>query len=414
MKLWKSLLPTAVALLVSNAICCFTAQASAPAPSLKPRGAPPATPILVHSERLVAITQDQLAAQLSPYGIKPRNGVVIYRVSYQTQSLDHSSVQASGIVIVPDNKAAVYPWISLQHGTITASSQAPSASPAEGVAEASQGFVTTVADYLGYGDAKGLVHPYIIAEGYQTSLVDMLRATREFAANEKIDLGPFFLKGYSEGGYATLALQKELETRYADEFPITASAPSAGPYVPELVGDILVAEPIVNPVNIPFVVVSYKHWLAHDQLALDQIFQTSPDTLEAAFSGTYTSSQVSQLIPAASSQLFQPDFLADFLADKPQLPLANKLHDLLRSQSLLEGWVPQTPTHFYHCKDDEQIPSEVSHVASRYFESMGGKDIDAILIPSPDPSRPYTHGTCPAIFSPLQWFAQILSARSHR
>ena len=39
-----------------------------------------------------------------------------------------------------------------------------------------------------------------------------------------------FLLGYSEGGYATMALHRELQQFHSDEFTVTASAPMAGPW----------------------------------------------------------------------------------------------------------------------------------------------------------------------------------------
>lgn len=408
MKRWNGLFSIALSLWLPTIACSFPVQTPNENSGEQSETDTQAKPLLVSAEAWLTLSQKQLTARLSPYGISARNGITIYKVSYQTKSLDESPIQASGIVIVPDTKAKVYPWISLQHGTITSVMEAPSATPFEGLVEGSQGFVTVVADYIGYGDARDLPHPYIIEKGYQTSLVDLLRATREWAGEEKVHLGPLFLKGYSEGGYATLALQKELETHYAEEFPITASAPSAGPYDVDLTGRIAVSKSLVSPVNIPFVVLSYNYWLANGSLPLNEIFQPAKTTLEEAFSGAYDSSEVSQLLPENAGELFQAEFRTDFLSAEPTLPAVKKLHALLQSQSLLVGWQPKTPTRFYHCEDDEQIPVDVTRATLEAFQKLGKGTISSAIIPSPDPKNPYRHGTCPAVFSPVQWFGEIL------
>ncbi|MCK7491427.1 MAG: hypothetical protein MZW92_06745 [Comamonadaceae bacterium] len=59
----------------------------------------------------------------------------------------------------------------------------------------------------------------------------MMRALRSWCSTHAINLdGRIFPAGYSEGGYATMAAQREIETLHAGEFAITASAPAAGPY----------------------------------------------------------------------------------------------------------------------------------------------------------------------------------------
>ncbi len=58
---------------------------------------------------------------------------------------------------------------------------------------------------------------------------DMLKATKEFLTNEEVKANnKLFLLGYSEGGYATLALQKYLEDK--GDLSITHSLPGAGAY----------------------------------------------------------------------------------------------------------------------------------------------------------------------------------------
>ncbi len=365
--------------------------------------------VLESATLIASVDQSTLSTKLSAYGITAKNGVKVYRIRYHTQRPDGLNTLASGVVIVPEGTDQSHPWISLQHGTLPAKAEAPSMAPGEGLAEASQGFVVVVADYLGYGDSAEIYHPYIIEAGYTAPLLDMLRAAREFSHNNSLNLGKLFLKGYSEGGYATLALQKAIENQSPAEFQITASAPAAGPYDVDLTANIVTQKPHVNPANLPFLVLSYNKWLADDSLPLDSIFASPVDRVTTALSGAYTTQEIFGLLPTETFALFHQDFIEDFGSAAPTFESSIKLHQFLRNQSLIDGeWSPKAPTRFYHCRDDEQIPVESSEAAYAKFKSRGAP-VEIVLISSPDPDHPYAHITCPAIFSSLQWFGEIMN-----
>lgn len=367
---------------------------------------------LLESSLLGSYTKEQLDANFQRFGLKARFGVKLYRVNYQTEIASSwpKPTQASGLVLIPDVAAPQFPWISLQHGTVAGKAEAPSLSPGEGLFEASQGFVTVVADYLGYGASEKFFHPYLIAKGYASSGVDLLRATRKLAAAQQLVLGPLFLKGYSEGGYATLALQKALETRYSDEFTIKASAPSAGPYDLEESARIVLSRPYSNPLNTAFLVLAYDRWLA-PVIDLGDIFNIGPNVLKELFNGKQTGAEILKVLPVETRQFVQSDFLDSFLADRPTSFQAVVIRHLLASQSLnRDHWVPRSLTRFYHCAEDEIVPVQATELTVAHFQELkADAPVSAIIASSPDSSRPYTHVTCPFIFAPVSWFAEVLS-----
>lgn len=362
---------------------------------------------------LAKISREQLDTIFEGLGPKAKNGIYIYGFTYVTTTPDPSpqSIKASGILIIPDSNAKVYPWISLQHGTIVSDADAPSVRPGEGVFEGAQGFVTVVMDYIGYGASKDIFHPYMIEQAYGDAGVDILKAARAFAATKQVKVGPLFLKGYSEGGYATLALQKALETKYPNEFQLVASAPSAGPYDLETTGRILLAKDKANPINIPFVLLSYARW-KDQQKAFDpaDFFAIPVETVNPLFSGAYTNEDVYKALPTATEELFKAATITDFVADEPQLPSVKLFRSWLVKESLHnQDWVPTTPTVFFHCTDDEAVPVEASRVTVAAFKAKN-PNAQVVLqeIPSPEGSTPYTHVTCPAIYSPTLWFSRVL------
>jgi pimeloyl-ACP methyl ester carboxylesterase len=371
---------------------------------------------LIESTHVVSLSKEEVAQKLGPilagFKLEAQNGVHIYKVKYQTQtpSTPATPVIASGLMIVPDVKQASYPWIGVQHGTMTSKADAPSVTPSEGIFEASQGFVTVVMDYLGYGASSKVFHPYLIEKAYAETGIDFLKATYQFAELNAIGKGPLFLKGYSEGGYATLALQKEIETNHAGAFPLVATGPSGGPYDLEAVAVELLQRETVHPVNIPFLILSYTQWLSQNDFNPEAIFTMPTASVAALFTGQYNNDFIGTRIPTQNSAMLESNLVDDFLSAEPQTNEAVKLRGYLKSQSLTnQGWQPRSATLFFHCVDDEVVPVSSVKVAK---EAFPGPNVVVTTFPSPAQGPKLRHGTCPAIFAPTVAFLDILKKSS--
>jgi pimeloyl-ACP methyl ester carboxylesterase len=201
--------------------------------------APPAR-TLVDAQLLGTYTPDQLRSRYngatSFLRILTRYGIRAYKLTYHTINTDGTSIIASGAVLVPDTKDSL-PLISMQHGTIAGDEQAPSnyKSSSEayqfGSVFSSVGYIVAAPDYIGYGASANLPHPYEHNRSLAQASLDMLRATKEFIADQKVNWNQrLYTAGYSEGGYATMALQKKLETEAPGEFNLVASSIGAGAY----------------------------------------------------------------------------------------------------------------------------------------------------------------------------------------
>ena len=195
---------------------------------------------LVNSSLIGEYSTDQLRSRFSgvtsPLKYFIQYSIKVYRLEYNTINTDGQPIKASGALLIPNTTAAV-PLLSMQHGTITSDNDAPSYfnSSSEaysfGSVFASQGYIISAPDYIGYGASKDLPHPYENRNGLATASLDMLRATREFLADQKTNWDKrLFIAGYSEGGYATLSLQKKIEEETGNEFNLVASSCGAGAY----------------------------------------------------------------------------------------------------------------------------------------------------------------------------------------
>lgn len=172
-----------------------------------------------------------LAASFVAYPAK------VYKISYKTKNWDGTEVTASGALIIPTSTSELS-MISQQHGTIRSDSDAPSnyASTSEaylsGTLLASVGYIVACPDYIGYGTSKNVAHPYEHRETLAQTSLDMIRACKEFIKKDaaiKWD-NRLYITGYSQGGFATMALQKKIEEETGTEFNLRASVCGAGAY----------------------------------------------------------------------------------------------------------------------------------------------------------------------------------------
>src|ERR1017187_3652768 len=130
------------------------------------------------------------------------------------------------------------------------------------------------------------------------------RAAKNYCASNSIGLnGQLFLAGYSQGGDTVMALDRDLERYYTNEFTVTACAPMAGPY--DLSGvelnDILSPRCPPNPYYAAYVLVAYHR----DKVQLAQLaVLIIPGRIQDAVT------RVSSEKPPPSSQPFLTGFCA--------------------------------------------------------------------------------------------------------
>ena len=168
-----------------------------------------------------------------------RNKVYKFTIEYKSVNQFGIPIKASGNIFVPALDSFSIPLSSFQHGTVLERTGAPSMDNNNNdiynllnLAFASEdSVVTCVPDYFGLGTGDGL-HLYLNPVEEANSVRDILRAARKLLKQNSITQlnGQVFLFGYSEGGHATMAAQRQLEKENAKEFKLTASAPMAGPY----------------------------------------------------------------------------------------------------------------------------------------------------------------------------------------
>ncbi|ALW85655.1 hypothetical protein AUC43_11480 [Hymenobacter sedentarius] len=306
-----------------------------------------------------------LAGSLVRYPIR------VYRLTYHTRTPEGTETTASGAVLVPVATMTL-PVLSYQHGTLAPSSegQAPSyyatGSDVWSVVSvlASTGYVVSAPDYLGYGASKSLPHPYEQAASLASASADMLRAAHEFCQQQKVTLNQKnFLLGYSEGGYATMALHKLLEEKYATTLPVTASAPGAGAYHKSAF-----ARYILSATQ-PLSFLSTYVWVL---CTYDRIY-----ALNRPLSFYYQEPYATQLqadpfaaVPSQQAQLFTPAFRQAVL-NNSDAPLAATL-----TANDIYDWQPRAPLALFHGTADDYVPFFNSQDAYDAMQKRGATQVE--------------------------------------
>lgn len=324
-----------------------------------------------------------------------------FKVTFQTVDPFGQPTVGSGLLAIPVNTDRPAPLLSYQHGTLVEKRDAPSTAGYDLVAAlmAGNGYVVAVPDFLGFGDSDGL-HPFMHAKTLAASVIDMLRAVRTYCREQDIPLNDqLFLAGYSEGGYATMAAAKEIETNHPGEFTITASAPSAGPY--DLSGttleNALFADRVPNPFYYPYAYLAYNHIYGLVDAEEDLFAPEYAKLIPQLFDGTRDAEEINAVLPRSPRELLNAELLLALQGPDPHpLKTALRENDVYR-------WVPQAPMRLYHCTNDRDVPYANSLVAYGYFVQHNAPNVELVSFGLGD------HTTCvvPVLLSVQQWFDSL-------
>ncbi len=275
-------------------------------------------------------------------GFTTQYDVDVYKVVYVTLDPKDNLVKASGVVFIPKGKNNLS-LMSLHHGTISANVNAPSENPTanalEGLISASLGYYSLEADYLGFGEST-ILHPYIYEKSSADAVIDFIFAGRSVASTKKITLnGQVFLAGYSEGGYVTLAAQKEIEKNYRGLINITASAPMAGPYDLNLTARTILQNTIYpQPGYLAFIFLSYNNIYGWNKVG-DMFNEPYASLIPSLFDGSKNLNQINAALTTDLTKLLKKDFVDSFLAGNQ-----TEIISALSANSLIDGWTPSAPT----------------------------------------------------------------------
>jgi pimeloyl-ACP methyl ester carboxylesterase len=314
--------------------------------------------------------------------------VNIYKMVYKT-TINGNEINASGLVCVPATPGN-YPVLSFQNGTNTLNANAPSESASGNTYQlieivASMGYVVAIADYPGFGESAQLPHPYLVKEPTVQSLVDMLFAVKELAGSELTGItlkNEYYLLGYSQGGWATLALHKALELNYSSDFNLQGSACGAGPYsIFLLMQGILNATSYPMPVYLGYILNAYTYYNQFTNPVSDIFNEPYASRITSLYTGLMTSDQINNQLTASIPALITQDFLSGFATS----PKYSSVRDALNNNSIT-AWHSLKPMLLIHGGNDTQVnPVSTENMYSEMIQAGTSPDIcKKVIVPNVD------------------------------
>ena len=245
------------------------------------------------------------------------------------------------------------------------------------------GLVVVMPDLPGMGGDSSSYHPFCHRRSLAYAVVDALPAVRSlletdaYLRENQYRLDPrLFLMGYSEGGYASLAAARELESQARPEgdgngFILSGTVCMGAPC--DLSGATraaFLATDVLAPhcFYLPFIVLGYQAVYGR---IIDPMEIFAPCLLESREDGNvlqwaaggidafHVDAALARRLGAAAGrvvlrQLFNPAWVSEVL-ESPQFS-ATPLGRILEENDLAKGWAPTCPILFAHSADDRDIP----------------------------------------------------------
>ncbi|MGM0580013.1 MAG: hypothetical protein ACQETL_05000 [Bacteroidota bacterium] len=342
---------------------------------------------VVNYEFLDSISSDEINdrfGESNPAGGFINFDITAHRITYMTENYDGTEVEASGLILIPVVSGSSK-LTSFQHSTLAKDpnpqndqeSRAPSYLP-EDNAEihlsaalfASNGYLISAPDYIGYGSTGDMFHPYEHAQTTATTSYDMLVAAREYAeflevkikSNIDTEEEELYLLGYSQGGNSTMALHKYIEENHSDVFTITRSAMGAGAYHKTAVGDY-----IFNFEGELGFSISLYLWVmdTYDRVYLQRgmdYYLKEPHATEVMDNGYFALSNTNP------QEIFTDEFIAEINDPNSEFSAAladNDVHD----------WQAEGPIKLYHSENDQLVPYFNSVNAHNKMNENGSTEV---------------------------------------
>lgn len=325
--------------------------------------------------------------------------VDFYKIVYQTTYKGYK-INASGLLCVPKGLTTTPALLSAQHGTMFSDADAPSNFPNAFTGFelfASAGFVTIIPDFIGYGDSKDIVHPYYDMQTSGLSVADMLVATKYYLKQHNIAINDkLFLVGYSEGGYVTMAAQREIETNTSHNLTLTAAAEGAGGYdVTGMLAQVGTTTIYPDPSFFALFMQAYNTTYNYNRPLTDYFSPTYAAAIPGLLDGSKNSDQINSALTTTLPSLFSTSFYSSLTN-----PTAEPVFKAQVAANSFPNWHPKSPTRMYHGTADEDVFFSTSQTTYAKFIAAGSTSLTLIPIPNG------THETSvtPMMGDALPWF----------
>jgi hypothetical protein len=341
-------------------------------------------------------------------------GAKFYKINYKSTDAKGQLDTLSGLMVIPDVSGYAFPVAYYQHGTSDCKTCVPSrytgVSGNEGevgLIGAGLGFINILPDYVGMGDGRGF-QTYVHAATTVTASLDMLNAVNEWLGSNEIKTnGQLFITGYSQGGYASMALHKAIEEKHP-ELTVTAAAHLSGPYsVSGVMRNLVLDDKEYGyPAYLPNTLMGLNEVNNELYTSLNDVFKPEYTTeIAKYYNGTLSLTNLNvKLIALLKANNGGKAISGQMLIDSVKQVIKTDLNhpvNLALRQNDLYRWAPKAPTKIYYCTADDQVSYLNSITAKDTMTSLGAVDLEVRdVLPTAN------HGTCfaPALTNTILFF----------
>lgn len=368
--------------------------------------APPFGQLIGQPTVVGKMTAAQLDSITAQYDLEPLPGaaqcdVTVAQINYRTAGVHWGEVtNASAAVLIPSGASCPGPFPLIVFGRATilekAQTNADLTNPSTQLLMtffAAQGYAVVATDYLGYALSEYPYHPYTHAATEASCMIDSIRAAREASSSLGLKLnGKIMISGYSQGGHASMATQREIERANTGEFNLVAVASLAGPYNISGTLSYGATHPINGVQSIwPFQIVSYQNIYGNVYAQTSDVFNAPYDSYIATFFPTLLPSAVANAMlptgtPAqAQAAMFEPAYLAD-LANNPNNTtiVDGRIQDLL-------AWNPKSPTILCGGSGDPTVNFNIN--AQTAYSGFISRGVTSVSLVDVDSEIQQTYGS---------------------
>ena len=304
---------------------------------------------------------------------EPQNNLTLYKLTYQTSipEKNNKPTIATGLIAIPDQIKDAMPLVSYQHGTVFGKMDVPSNIESSMEMKlilsqfGAQGFICIGADYIGLGGSQE-PNSYFSIRATEEACLDMYAASLAFLKKQKIQVGPFFTIGWSQGGYNNMVFLRRLEQ---ENIQVTASATAAAPVDLNLFLTRGVTNPrsndaIFTPAAFGNMLFSIEHYYNLPGFAKSIIRPQYYDLAKDFYNFKIGFMEHLQKTTSKSVDYVNPEFIE-------QMKLGTSKLSKILNESEAYRWVSKTPLRAYYGMNDEAVPDYLAHLAIDYQALLG-------------------------------------------
>jgi hypothetical protein len=297
-----------------------------------------------------------------------RNDVDMYEVTYKGLWLDSTFIIAKGVLYVPKTTTPAAEMV-YDHGTRIGIAQSYGIQDLEQVVcmmHAADGYVAIFPFYYGFAGGEK-EHVYQDSWTEAMSTIYMIKACREiYPQINRSTSGQLFLTGYSQGGHASMATHKMLESGAFDEIKLTASSPMSGAY--DMTGEQAktMFRTYTQPHYLPYLILSYQYAYHLWQGDVYDVFKEPYKTkMREVFAQPRVKDfgDVNAMLPSVPEQMIVDSVVQRFKTDT-LFPFTCKLRE-----NCLCSWVPKAPMQLCACYGDDEVMYKNTEVAYNYMHT---------------------------------------------